>query len=55
MLKAHPFVLIPSVVSVHSLNVIFDPATAKGFHHSVVQEPIALDPHLHMPTGAVGH
>jgi len=50
MLKAHPFVLIPSVVSVHSWNVIFDPGTAKGFYDSMVQEPFALDPRLHPPT-----
>jgi RES domain-containing protein len=49
MLKAHPFVLIPSTVSAHSWNVIFDPAMAKGFYDSVVQEPFALDTRLHPP------
>lgn len=47
LLKAHPFVLIPSVVSNHSWNVIFDPAVAKGLYDSVTQEPFALDPRLH--------
>jgi RES domain-containing protein len=51
MLKAHPFVLIPSAVSAHSWNVIFDPATARGFYDSVMQEPFALDTCLHPPTG----
>jgi RES domain-containing protein len=51
MLKAHPFVLIPSAVSAHSWNVVFDPATAKGFYDSVVQESFALDTRLHPPTG----
>ena len=52
LLRAHPFVLIPSVVSTHSWNVIFDPTVAKGFYGSVVQERFALDARLHPPTGA---
>ena len=52
MLKAHKFVLIPSVVSVHSWNVIFHPAAAKGCYVSVAHEPFALDTRLHPPTGA---
>lgn len=54
MLKAHKFVLIPSVVSVHSWNVIFDPAVAKGFYGSVTREPFALDTRLHPPAGVGG-
>ena len=53
LLKAYPFVLIPSVVSVHSWNVIFDPATAWGFYDLVVQEPFALDPRLRPQAGVV--
>jgi RES domain-containing protein len=52
MLKAHSFVLIPSVVSAHSWNVIFDPALAKDFYDSVTQEPFALDTRLHPPAGS---
>jgi RES domain-containing protein len=52
LLKAYPFVLIPSVVSVHSWNVIFQPAAAKVFYRSVAQEPFALDTRLHPPTAA---
>jgi RES domain-containing protein len=52
MLRAHPFVLIPSVVSAHSWNVIFDPAVAKGLYGSVAQEAFALDTRLHPPTAA---
>lgn len=51
MLKVHAFVLIPSVVSVHSWNVIFDPSVAKGFYDSIAQEAFALDTRLHPPTG----
>jgi RES domain-containing protein len=51
-LKAHPFVLIPSVVSTHSWNVIFDPAVAKGRYVLLAQEAFALDTRLHAPTGA---
>ena len=52
MLKRHPFVLIPSVVSVHSWNVIFDSATAEGCYGAVAQEPFAPDTRLHPPTAA---
>lgn len=47
LLRVHAFVLIPSVVSSHSWNVIFDPAVAKGLYDSIVQEPFALDTRLH--------
>jgi RES domain-containing protein len=53
LLKNHPFVLIASVVSTHSWNVIFDPAVASGLYVSVTQEPfcesawnIGSDAHL---------
>jgi RES domain-containing protein len=52
LLRAHAFVLIPSVVSAHSWNVLFDPAVAKGHYGSVTQEPFALDTRLHPPVGA---
>jgi RES domain-containing protein len=52
LLRAHPFVLIPSTVSRHSWNVIFDPIVAKGLYGSVAQERFALDTRLHPPTGA---
>jgi RES domain-containing protein len=48
LLRSHPFVLIPSVVSNHSWNVVFDPAgAAKGFYASLAQERFALDTRLH--------
>jgi RES domain-containing protein len=49
MLRAHLFVLLPSVVSVHSWNVIFDPAAASDRYDAVMQEAFALDPRLHLP------
>jgi len=49
MLKAHIFVLLPSVVSTHSWNVIFDPTAAQGAYDSVAQETFALDTRLHPP------
>lgn len=52
MLKGHRFVLIPSVVSMHSWNVIFDPSGAGGGYDAVVQERFGLDTRLH-PAGAV--
>ena len=52
LLKAHPFVLIPSVVSSHSWTVIFDSAVATGCYGPVAQERFALDPRLHPAAGA---
>jgi RES domain-containing protein len=48
LLAAHPFVLVPSVVSTHSWNLIFVAAHASGTY-SFAQEPFALDPRLHLP------
>ncbi len=49
LLRAHPFILIPSAFSSHSWNVIFDPAVARGLYGSLAQEPFALDTRLHPP------
>jgi RES domain-containing protein len=50
LVKTHAFVLLPSVVSLHSWNVIFDPAARP--YDGVSQEPFALDPRLHPPARA---
>ena len=50
MLKAHPFMLIPSVVSGQSWTVVFDPAVATGCYSPMAQERFALDTRLHPPT-----
>jgi RES domain-containing protein len=50
LLAVHPFVLIPSVVSIHSWNLVFVAARAAG-RYSSVQEAFALDPRLHLPAG----
>jgi RES domain-containing protein len=47
LLRDNPFLLIPSVVSVHSWNLVFDPALAEGLYGAVAQEPFALDMRLH--------
>jgi RES domain-containing protein len=52
LLKAHAFVLLPSVVSSHSWNVLFDPSRATGLYDRVTQEAFALDTRLH-PVGPV--
>lgn len=49
LVNGHGFVLLPSVVSAHSWNVIFDPDKVAGSYDRVVQEPFALDPRLHPP------
>lgn len=46
LLANHDFVAIPSVVSRHSWNLIFDPLKAKLLFHLIAQEPFALDPRL---------
>jgi len=52
LMKLHAFVLIPSVVSVYSWNVIFDPSRAIGLCDSIEQTPFALDTRLHPATAA---
>ena len=49
LLRRHRFVAIPSAVSMHSWNLIFDPVRAKGFYNLDFQEPFALDTRLHPP------
>jgi RES domain-containing protein len=45
LLESHPMVLLPSVVSPHSWNLIFRPAV--GLLGPATQERFALDPRLH--------
>lgn len=47
LVKQHTFVLIPSTVSRHSWNLIFDPGRALDHLEDVRQERFALDPRLH--------
>jgi RES domain-containing protein len=49
LLGRHRFVAIPSAVSTHSWNLIFDPVKANGFYGLDFQEPFALDTRLHPP------
>jgi RES domain-containing protein len=44
--RRHRFVLIPSVVSRHSWNLIFDAGAAAGGYDDVTSERFALDPRL---------
>lgn len=48
LLRDHMFILIPSTVSRHSWNLIFDGSKAKGRFNDVQQEDFALDPRLHV-------
>lgn len=48
LLRDHLFILIPSTVSRHSWNLIFDGSKAKGRFNDVQQEDFALDPRLHV-------
>lgn len=49
LLAEHKFVLIPSVVSTHSWNLMFVAANATGAYAVTSQEPFALDTRLHPP------
>jgi RES domain-containing protein len=49
LLQKHSFVLIPSTVSRHSWNIMFDNALAKGRYDQVAQERFALDTRLNPP------
>jgi RES domain-containing protein len=49
LLEAHKFILIPSTVSTHSWNLVFDPAAAAGAYSLRFQEDFALDTRLHPP------
>lgn len=50
LLAAHRFILLPSVVSSHSWNLIFEAGTARGGFDLLTQAPFALDPRLHPAT-----
>ena len=49
LLLKHPFVVIPSVASTHSWNLLFDAGRARGLYQATAQEPFALDTRLHPP------
>jgi len=50
LLSAHPFVLIPSAVSTHSWNLIFDTDVANTLYSEQAQEDFALDTRLDPPS-----
>jgi RES domain-containing protein len=52
LLARHKFILIPSVVSTHSWNLIFAATNAVGAYGLNLQEPFALDTRLHPPAPA---
>lgn len=49
LLAAHAMVAVPSVVSRHSWNLIFEAGRGAALLVDVLQEPFALDPRLHPP------
>ena len=50
LLQTHACILIPSAVSRHSWNLIFDAVQADGLYEDIVQERFALDPRLQAPS-----
>jgi RES domain-containing protein len=49
LLAKHLFVAIPSVVSRHSWNLVFDPDRAAGKYAELLQEPLSVDTRLNPP------
>jgi RES domain-containing protein len=49
LLAEHLIFVIPSAVSRHSWNLVFDPVRAAGAYSREAQEPFALDTRLHPP------
>ena len=49
-LRQHKFIVLPSVVSTHSWNLVFTADAAAGDYTVRLQERFALDPRLHPPT-----
>ncbi len=49
LLAEHPFVVLPSVMSPHDRNVVFDPDRAKGLYAVQTQDRFALDTRLNRP------
>jgi RES domain-containing protein len=49
LLSAHDFVAIPSAVSRHSWNLIFDPSRVRGKYRLSDQHDLNLDPRLDPP------
>lgn len=50
LLREHGCILIPSAVSRHSWNLIFDADQAEGLYDEITQERFALDPRLQAET-----
>lgn len=49
LLASHALFLIPSVISRHSWNLVFDPVRANSLYKERFQEDFALDTRLHPP------
>ena len=50
LLAEHPFVMLPSAVSAHSWNLLFNPALARGRYTLRHQQALVIDTRLHPPT-----
>jgi RES domain-containing protein len=50
LLSAYPFVVVPSAISTHGWNLLFDASTSNAMYAMQLQEPFALDPRIHSPS-----
>jgi RES domain-containing protein len=53
LLNLHAFVLVPSAVSAHSWNLLFNPALARGRYILRQQQPLVIDTRLHPPASSL--
>ncbi len=51
LLAQHAFILIPSAVSAHSWNLLFNPGVARHKYSLIQQEQLVIDTRLHPPPG----
>lgn len=52
LFETHPILMVPSVVSPHSWNLLIDVTAAAGLFKLTHSEPFALDPRLNPPSPA---
>ena len=50
LLSAYRFVVVPSAISTHSWNLLFDASISNAMYAMQLQEPFAMDPRLHSPS-----
>ena len=50
LLSSYPFVVVPSAISTHGWNLLFDASISSAMYAMQLQEPFALDSRFYSPT-----